>query len=75
MFQLTFFDFFEALINCTLILMLEKDEPQVDSVDNKIKTIKSDLTIKRKFLLSCFLLWNEYQSLPNCVYIDEHTER
>ncbi|VDP64791.1 unnamed protein product, partial [Schistosoma mattheei] len=45
--ELTFFDFFEALIHCTLILMLEKDEPQVDSVDNKIKTIKPDLTIKQ----------------------------
>ncbi|CAH8649768.1 unnamed protein product [Schistosoma intercalatum] len=50
--ELTFFDFFEALIHCTLILMLEKDEPQVDSVDNKIKTIKSDLTIKLNRRLS-----------------------
>ncbi|RTG88878.1 uncharacterized protein DC041_0011728 [Schistosoma bovis] len=50
--ELTFFDFFEALIHCTLILMLEKNEPQVDSVDNKIKTIKSDLTIKLNRRLS-----------------------
>ncbi|VDP51174.1 unnamed protein product, partial [Schistosoma margrebowiei] len=50
--ELTFFDFFEALIHCTLTLMLEKDEPQVETVDNKIKTIKSDLTIKLNRRLS-----------------------
>ncbi|CAI2735157.1 unnamed protein product [Schistosoma spindalis] len=50
--ELTFFDFFEALIHCTLILMLEKDEPQIESVDHKIKTIKSDLNIKLNRKLS-----------------------
>ncbi|KAH8867180.1 Phosphatidylinositol 4-phosphate 5-kinase 1 [Schistosoma japonicum] len=42
--ELTFFDFYEALIQCTMISILKKDEPQTDNVEDKIETLTLDVT-------------------------------
>nr|CAH8872626.1 unnamed protein product [Trichobilharzia regenti] len=47
--ELTFFDFFEALIHCTLIILLKKDEPQENLIEEKTKVSMTDLLVRREY--------------------------